>query len=193
MNDFLDFAKARYSVRAYKPTPIPEAALARVLEAGQVAPTACNAQAVHTYVLQSDTALATVRSMTKFTFDAPAVLLVCYDSARTWHNKLEDGITSGQQDAAIVATHMMLEAWFDAPAVLLVCYDSARTWHNKLEDGITSGQQDAAIVATHMMLEAWDQGLGTCWVNLFPNSRLAAELSLAENHNNRTPPSSPPT
>ncbi len=33
-----------------------------------------------------------------------------------------------------------------------------------------------------MMLEAWDQGLGTCWVNLFPNSRLAAELSLAENH-----------
>lgn len=138
MNDFLDFAKARYSVRAYKPTPIPEAALARVLEAGQVAPTACNAQAVHTYVLQSDTALATVRSMTKFTFDAPAVLLVCYDNARTWHNKLEDGITSGQQDAA--------------------------------------------IVATHMMLEAWDQGLGTCWVNLFPNSRLAAELSLAENH-----------
>lgn len=138
MNDFLSLAKARYSVRAYKPTPISEAALARVLEAGQVAPTACNAQAVHTYVLQSDSALATVRHMTKYTFNAPTVLLVCYDSERTWHNKLEEGITSGQQDAA--------------------------------------------IVATHMMLEAWTQNLGTCWVDLFPNSRLAAALHLPVNH-----------
>ena len=138
MKDFLSLAKARYSVRKYKDTPIPEKAFARVLQAGQVAPTACNAQAVHVYVLKSEAALAKARSLTKFTFDAPAVLLVCYDSERTWQNKLEPGVTSGQQDAA--------------------------------------------IVATHMMLQAWEEGLGTCWVNLFPNSQAKEMLGLATNH-----------
>ena len=111
MNDFLTLAGARYSVRKFQPTAISRAHLARILEAGRLAPTACNNQAVHIYVLQSAEALAKVQAVTKYTFGAPVILLVCYDADRTWKNPLEAGITSGEVDASIVATHMMLEAW----------------------------------------------------------------------------------
>lgn len=111
MKDFLTLASERYSVRKFKPDAIAPDVLVRILEAGRLAPTACNNQAVHIYVLESEEARASVASLTKYSFGAPAILLVCAERDRTWKNPLEDGVTSAEQDAAIVATHMMLEAW----------------------------------------------------------------------------------
>jgi len=42
--DFLELAKKRYSVRAYKPDPVEDDILQNVLEAARLAPTACNIQ-----------------------------------------------------------------------------------------------------------------------------------------------------
>lgn len=111
MEDFMTLARSRYSVRKFESKPLEEAVLQRILTAGQVAPTACNNQAVHVYVLQSAEVLEKTAELTKYTFGAPVVFLVCYESDRTWKNPLEEGIVSGEQDAAIVATHMMLAAW----------------------------------------------------------------------------------
>ena len=41
---FQELAKNRYSVRSFKDTPIEEEKLNLILEAGRVAPTACNNQ-----------------------------------------------------------------------------------------------------------------------------------------------------
>ncbi|MGB2877160.1 MAG: nitroreductase family protein [Dehalococcoidales bacterium] len=41
---FLEIAKKRYSVRAYKPDPVADDKLQNVLEAARLAPTACNIQ-----------------------------------------------------------------------------------------------------------------------------------------------------
>ena len=49
-------------------------------------------------------------SVCRCTFDAPVILVVCYDRTRDWKNKLMPGLTSGETDAAIVCTHMMLQA-----------------------------------------------------------------------------------
>ncbi len=106
---FLELAKARYSVRSFKDQPIEDEKLNLILEAGRVAPTACNNQPQKIYVAKSEDArkkLASVRS----TFDAPVILVVCYDRTRDWKNKLQPGYESGETDAAIVCTHMMLEA-----------------------------------------------------------------------------------
>ena len=111
MNAFFSLARARYSVRKFKDAPISEESLHRILVAGQLAPTACNNQAVHVYVLKSADARAKVAGLTKYGFNAPVILCVCAETDRTWKNPLEDGITSAEQDAAIVATHMMLAAW----------------------------------------------------------------------------------
>ncbi len=70
---------------------------------------------------------------------------------------------------------------FNAPVVLLLAYNSDEQWTNPLEAGICSGQQDVSIVATHMMLAAWDRGIGSCWVNFFPNTAVRDAFGLPEN------------
>jgi len=107
---FMELARARYSVRSFKDTPIEEEKLSLILEAGRIAPTACNNQPQKIYVAKSEDARKTLAGVCRCTFDAPVILVVCYDRTRNWKNKLMPGYESGETDAAIVCTHMMLEA-----------------------------------------------------------------------------------
>ena len=108
---FLELAKARYSVRSFQDRPIEEEHLNLILEAGRVAPTACNFQPQRIYVARSAEARAKLASVCRCTFGAPVILVVCYDRERDWKNKLLPGYESGETDAAIVCTRMMLEAF----------------------------------------------------------------------------------
>lgn len=109
--DFLELAKARYSVRKYSDKKIEQEKLDKILEAGNVAPTAVNFQPQKIYVLQSEDALAKVNAVCKCIYGAKTVLLFAYDGEQDWKNPKQAGIRSGQQDVSIVATHIMLEAW----------------------------------------------------------------------------------
>lgn len=108
---FLELARERWSVRKYAQRPIEEEKLQAILEAGRVAPTACNYQPQKIYVAKSEEARAKLASVCSCTFDAPVILVVCYDRNRDWKNRLMPGYQSGETDASIVCTHMMLEAW----------------------------------------------------------------------------------
>ena len=108
---FLELAKARYSVRKYSDRAIEEEKLSLILEAGRVAPTACNNQPQKIYVAKSEEVRRKLASVCRCTFDAPVILVVCYDRNRDWKNKLQPGYESGETDAAIVCTHMMLQAF----------------------------------------------------------------------------------
>lgn len=108
---FLDLAKARYSVRKYTQQPVEDEKLAAILEAGKAAPTAVNYQPQRIYVLKSPEARARMATVCRYTFNAPVLLLVCYDKSRCSKNPLMPGYTSGEADATIVCTHMMLAAW----------------------------------------------------------------------------------
>ena len=107
---FLELAQNRYSVRAFKDMPIKEEDMKLILEAGRVAPTACNYQPQKIYVAKSEEARKKLASVCRCTFGAPVILVVCYDRSRDWKNKLQPGYESGETDAAIVCTHMMLQA-----------------------------------------------------------------------------------
>ena len=109
--DFLEFAKERYSVRSFSQQPIEDEKMQKILQAGQVAPTALNFQPQKIYVLKSEDALEKIRFLTKYAYNAPVVLLVCADERKAWHSRHDFGFSSGQMDASIVCTHMMLEAW----------------------------------------------------------------------------------
>lgn len=108
---FQELAHARYSVRSFQDAPIEEEKLNLILEAGRVAPTACNNQPQKIYVAKSEEARQKLASVCRCTFDAPVILVVCYDRNRDWKNKLMSGYESGETDAAIVCTHMMLQAF----------------------------------------------------------------------------------
>ena len=108
---FQELAHARYSVRSFKDMPIKDEELNLILEAGRIAPTACNNQPQKIYVAKSEESRKKLASVCRCTFDAPVILVVCYDRNRDWKNKLQPGYESGETDAAIVCTHMMLQAF----------------------------------------------------------------------------------
>ncbi|MGN1382817.1 MAG: nitroreductase family protein [Eubacterium sp.] len=109
--NFMELAKARYSVKHFTDRPIEEEKLAQILEAGRIAPTAANKQPQRVYVVQSDEGIAKLNELTPCVYGAKTVLMIAYDKDEDWKNPVEEGIHSGQQDVSIVATHIMLEAW----------------------------------------------------------------------------------
>ena len=113
--DFLELTKQRYSERFFDSTKMVELEnLDRILEAGRQAPTAANKQPQRLYVLKSKEALQKAQSASfSSLYNAPVVVLVCYDLDSTWHNQRETLLpdyNSGEQDCAIVATQMMYAA-----------------------------------------------------------------------------------
>lgn len=107
--EFITLAKERYSVRKFSKKPIEKEKLDLILEAGKLAPTACNFQPQRILVLNNDSALEKLKACTMYHFNAPAAILVCYDKTIDWHREYDDK-NSGDIDASIVATHMMMEA-----------------------------------------------------------------------------------
>lgn len=107
----LELMKERYSVRAFKPDNIEEDKLEQILKAGQIAPTACNNQPQHIYVVKSDEAMEKLKPHASNLYGAPVVLLCCADIDKTWKSPKETGYNTGEMDVSIVVTHMMLEAW----------------------------------------------------------------------------------
>ena len=73
---FQELAKARYSVRSFRNDPIEEEKMDLILQAGRVAPTACNNQPQKIYVAKSEAARKKLASVCRCTFDAPVILVV---------------------------------------------------------------------------------------------------------------------
>ena len=108
---FIDLVKNRYSCRRFSGKGIEPEKLSAVLEAGRLAPTAVNSQSVRVLVLESAAALGKIRSLTRMAYDAPAVLMVCYDSLESYKpSKYGDDHDCGEMDASIVTTTMMMAA-----------------------------------------------------------------------------------
>ncbi|MBQ1266542.1 MAG: nitronate monooxygenase [Proteobacteria bacterium] len=111
--DFLSLAKSRYSERFYAPTPIEQEKLDKIIEAGRIAPTARNCQPQHFYIIRSQEGLAKLKTVTKYHYNAPAMILVCYDMQKVWKFDMDrnhPNYNSGEQDGSIAATSMMFEA-----------------------------------------------------------------------------------
>lgn len=106
---FLELSAARYSLRKFKSLPVEADKLARILEAGRIAPTAHNNQPQRIKVISEPAELALVDKCTPCRYGAPLVLLVCYDKNICWKRPF-DGALSGEVDASIVTTHLMFAA-----------------------------------------------------------------------------------
>lgn len=107
--DFEKLISERFSVRSFKPQPLPKPVLESILNAARQAPTGCNYQPQRILVLNSEAALEKLKACTKCHFNAPAALLVCYDRDESWKRPY-DGVLSCPVDAAIVSTYLMLAA-----------------------------------------------------------------------------------
>ena len=108
---FQELIRARYSVRAYKPDPVEDEKLARVLEAARLAPTAANRQPFRVIIVPTkgrEADLRRVYGRDWFT-QAPLVLAVCAVPSESWVRKY-DGWNAAEVDATIAMTHIVLAA-----------------------------------------------------------------------------------
>lgn len=108
--DFMELAKARYSVRSFKNTPVEEEKIAKILEAAKIAPTAKNAQPQKIFVLKTPGAIAKINDHCRCIYGAPLVFAIGYDEERVFGISDERVYGFGEIDSSIVTTHMMLEA-----------------------------------------------------------------------------------
>lgn len=105
---FIDLARTRYSERRFASTPLEPDKLEQILEAGRIAPTACNNQPQRILVVDTPEGLERMDRCTKCRFGAPCVLVLAYDMKSAARNP--DVVDFGVVDTSIVATHMMLQA-----------------------------------------------------------------------------------
>lgn len=110
MENFLNFARERYSVRKYDAKPVEEEKVAAILEAAKLAPTARNNQPQKIYVVTSEEKREALATASPCTFGAPVVFVICYDDTLSAKGLIFEGYDFGDIDSSIVCTHMMLEA-----------------------------------------------------------------------------------
>ena len=120
--DFSELIVRRYSVRAYKPDPVPEQLLARVLEAARMAPTAANRQPFRLIVLQTAGRQPELRRIYHRDWfgQAPWVICICAVPGEAWVRS--DGKNYADIDVSIAMDHLVLAA---ANAGLGTCWVAA--------------------------------------------------------------------
>jgi nitroreductase len=118
---FHDLIRARHSVRGYIPDPIPEEVLLRVLEAGRLAPTACNLQPIQLVVVTDPETRARMQAANRhdWFWSAPVILVGCAEPAKAWTRG--DGWNAAEVDLAIVMDHVILAATQEGLGTCWVC------------------------------------------------------------------------
>ncbi len=108
--DFYETVESRRSVRAYRPDPVEEDRLQRVLEAARLAPSAANRQPVHFYVV-TDPALRE-RLLQAYSQEwfvgAPVIICACSRESEAWCRS--DGKSYADVDLTIAMDHLILAA-----------------------------------------------------------------------------------
>ena len=128
--EYSDLILSRESIRNYDPgRPVSKEILEKILNAGRLAPSACNLQPFKFLVISSSNVLEKVRaSYNKVWFkEAPHILVIVGLRDQAWKRSY-DGYNSIETDVAIAMTHIILAAenegvgtcWIEAynPAIL---------------------------------------------------------------------------
>jgi len=105
---FLDLVNKRCSVRAYRPAPVSDEELKKVLEAGRLAPTAANKQPVHIIVVRDAKRREELGQAypREWFWKAPVIIVVCVEPAKAWVRA--DDKNFADVDGAIAMDHMTL-------------------------------------------------------------------------------------
>ncbi len=105
--EFEKVIKERFSTRKFKDEKISDELIEKILEAGNIAPTAKNLQPQKIYVMKSKEGLDIIDKVSPCRYNAPLSMVICADKVNSF---TKENYSSYEMDASIVATHMILEA-----------------------------------------------------------------------------------
>lgn len=108
--DIYEIIQKRRSVRSYKPDPVPDEKLNKILEAARLAPSAANRQPVYFIVIKNKKIKEALKKayMEEWFYTAPVIICACSVLDRAW--KRSDGKNYADIDAAIAMDHLILAA-----------------------------------------------------------------------------------
>jgi nitroreductase len=108
--EFLELIQKRYSVRAYKATPVEKEKLQKVLEAARLAPTAANKQPFELIVIETKGREADLKRIygREWFVQAPLVICACARVSEAWTRR--DGKNYADVDTTIALDHLILAA-----------------------------------------------------------------------------------
>jgi nitroreductase len=108
--EFWEVIEKRYSVRGYKPDPVEDGKLERVLEAARIAPTAANRQPFELIVIQTRGREEELRSIyRKPWFSQPPLVICAVGLAQQGWVRMDDK-SYVDVDVAIMMDHLILAA-----------------------------------------------------------------------------------
>jgi nitroreductase len=110
--EYYELIRTRESVRNYDPgKPVPKEIVEKILDAGRLAPSACNNQPWKFLVISSQMMLERVKASYPRSWfrDAPCILVAIGIKGEAWIRSY-DGYNSVETDVAIAMTHIMLAA-----------------------------------------------------------------------------------
>ncbi|MDO5536246.1 MAG: nitroreductase family protein [Desulfovibrionaceae bacterium] len=105
--DFSALVRERYSVRSFSERPVSREQILALLEEARFAPTAVNYQPQRYLVLSTPESMEKLARCTKYTFHAPAAIIVCAEPSSAWVRPYDQD-NAAVVDASIAATHLML-------------------------------------------------------------------------------------
>ena len=112
---FADLTKSRYSCRHYEDRAVEPEKIAAILEAGRIAPSACNKHPTRVLVCDTPELRERASAVTGrygrdgSVFGAPLVLIVCEQVDTAWVREY-DLMSSANIDTSIVVDQMMMQA-----------------------------------------------------------------------------------
>ncbi len=120
--EFYDVIRERLSVRAYTDQAVPDATLARILEAARLAPSACNRQPWHLYVVRDEAVRQALFGPEKqdWAARAPLAIVACSRPADAWV-RWADQKNHADIDLAILFEHIVLAATAEGLGTCWIC------------------------------------------------------------------------
>jgi nitroreductase len=120
--DYQKLIRTRRSIRGYRPDPVSEDILQRILDAARIAPTAANRQPFQLIVVADPSTRARLKEVydRDWFWTAPVIIVGCVEEAKAWQRP--DGFNAAEVDLSIVMDHLILAATDEGLGTCWICH-----------------------------------------------------------------------
>jgi nitroreductase len=120
--DYQKLIRTRRSIRGYRPDPVSEDILQRILDAARIAPTAANRQPFQLIVVADPSTRARLKEVydRDWFWTAPLIIVGCVEEAKAWQRA--DGFNAAEVDLSIVMDHLILAATDEGLGTCWICH-----------------------------------------------------------------------
>ena len=156
MGDILDVLVSRKSIRRYKPDPVPDEMIDKILEAARWAPTGENYQPWRFIVIRDTETKNRIGSLARLGSGSRMTTWYCLGEMQERFAKIEDPVKRAEV-LRFMYSGEVSEFAKHAPLVIAVI--------GTLMEGSVDVPYDLSAAIENILLEAHSLGLGACWVH----------------------------